>query len=156
MRIKSPTTRGWSLRYYLVFDHSRPVLRLPSTMHRKLLSGELSIAQLANTRVMLLEVFISLAKKGKILDTRGSVYSFGPDGRVDLTPSVEAVSLEIDRAVSRSTKVVDLSPSLRSRRWKTDRTWTPKASLLEQVRMDLSATRAARRLRSAAELLKSS
>jgi hypothetical protein len=155
--MKSPKPK-WSLRYYLYLERPYPLLlRLPNVMHRKILREEFAIPKLANTNVRLLEVFVSTTRKGKILDARPTAYKFGPDGRVDLRSSVEAVSLAIERATSHrpSSNVVDLGPSIRSKRWKNERTWIPSENILAQVQSDLNGS-GRRRVRTVIEFLKSS
>jgi hypothetical protein len=139
MTVRSSRQGRWSLRYYFVFDDGQELFRLPNTTHRKLLDHELAIPKLANQKVRLLEVFVSTVEKGKILDARGSVSTFGPDGKVILHIPAEAVANKLDLIQSRATdsKVIELEPTIRSRKWKAENTWKPSGSLLQRVQRDL-------------------
>jgi len=159
MSVRSSRQGRWSLRYYFVFDDERLLLRLPNTTHHKLLDEELAIPKLANQKVRLLEVFVSTVEKGKILDARGSICSFGPDGKVILHIPAEAVANELDRIQSRATdsKVIELEPTIRSRKWETDNTWKPSASLVQRVQSDLVGGGSRQgKVRTVAEFFKSS
>jgi hypothetical protein len=138
MTVRSSRQGRWSLRYYFVFDDGQ-LFRLPNTTHRKLLDEELAIPKLANQKVRLLEVFVSTVEKGKILDARGSIYSFGPDGKVTSQNPADAVANELDRIQSLRTgsQIIELAPTIRSRKWKAENTWKPSASLLQRVQSDL-------------------
>ena len=158
MTVRSSRQGKWSLRYYFVFD-DQELFRLPNTTHRKLLDHELAIPKLANQKVRLLEVFVSTVEKGKILDARGSISSFGPDGKVISHIPAEAVANELDRIQSRATdsKVIELEPTIRSRKWETENTWKPSASLLQRVQSDLVGGGSRQgKVRTVAELLKTS
>ncbi len=120
---------------------------------------EIAIPKLANQKVRLLEVFVSTVEKGKILDARGGIYSFGPDGKVTSHIHAEAVANELDRIQSRATdsKVIELGPTIRSRKWKAENTWKPSASLLQRVQSDLLGGGSRQgKVRTVAELLKTS
>ena len=101
MTIRSSRQGTWSLRYYFVFD-DQELFRLPNTTHRKLIDEELAIPKLANKKVRLLEVFVSTVEKGKILDARGSIYSFDPDGKITSHNHADVVANEFERIQSRA------------------------------------------------------
>jgi hypothetical protein len=152
----SRTTGGkWAIRYYLCLDNDM-LLRLPHSIHRKIVDGELKIPQFANLRVRLLEAFVSTVNKGKLLDARGSFYGFGPDGELQLQlhEAVEGVSLTLEKANSRNETVIDIGPSIRARNWAASQTWKPSPAILQKVRSDLNP--GGNKIPSIARLLKSS
>jgi hypothetical protein len=150
----APRRKGkWSLRYYICLNDD-VLMRLPHSIHRKIVDGELKIPQFANRRIRLLEAFVSTIDRGKLLDACGSVYDFGPNGELQLHDAVEGVSLTLDKANSRNATVIDIGPSIRARNWAARQTWKPSASILQKVRSDLSKD--ASKIPSIATLLMSS
>ena len=159
MTVRLSRQGRWSLRYYFVFDDGQELFRLPNTTHRKLLDHELAIPKLANQKVRLLEVFVSTVEKGKILDARGTFYSFDPDGKITPLDHAEVVANEFDRIQSLRTdsQVIELGPTIRSRKWKAENTWKPSASLLQRVQSSLLGGGSRQgKVRTVAELLKTS
>ena len=136
----------WSLRYYVCSD-DQITWRIPNTLHSDLVAGKLLLPQFASTKQKVLEVFVSRATGGPVLlEARGSIYSFDSDGRLDLHPTVEASANAVEGRRPRVYgNVIDIRPTVRSRRWHAEQTWKPLRRVLRLVQNDLDATRSSGR-----------
>lgn len=135
--------KNWSTRYYLCSASGAAAFRLPSTLHRALVARKIALREFANTKQKLLEVFIGKTEgEPVVLEARGSIYSFGSDGLLDLQAPVEVMANIVEGASSRraSHKVIDIGPAVRRRRWIAEQTWQPSRQLLSAIRNDLKGT----------------
>jgi hypothetical protein len=127
------------VKYFLCRDE-QVIGRLPNTLHKKLLAKTLALPELGASKQKILEIFIATNQgKKTLLDARGSIYSFDPDGFIDVRSTVEWLSriAEGHRASPVGEKVIDAGPVFRKRQWEAQETWKPSPKILRAISADL-------------------
>ena len=136
------------VRYYLCDDH-QVLWRISNRLISGLVSGELSLPEFAGTRQKGLEVFFSYsAKKLFRWEARGIIFPFLADGTLDLYPPLEAYAATLEGAHPRkiSANVIDISPTLRTKKWIIDQRWTPSREMMEAIEADIAPASSSRKI----------
>jgi hypothetical protein len=129
-----------SVRYY-VWSAEGPQ-RITERLHRELFKRVVAMPQFAGTKQRVLEVFVQrLTKAHYSISGRGIVYPFDANGFLDVKTLALEGSLEISRFRSPEAKIVDLSPSIRRRRFQEQYTWRPSKTMLDDVWHDIEPRR---------------
>lgn len=131
--------QAWSVRYYFC-EGDRLTWRIASVFHEELVAGKRRFADWAGTKQRVLEVYFRLTSQGPIIrDARGSYYPFDAAGKLDVHSAAEGISdlAEGTTPLRLPGNVVDISATLRHRRWAADQCWHPTAGLLKAVKADL-------------------
>jgi hypothetical protein len=113
---------------------------IPNSLHADLVAGKVAFPQFASTKQPVLEVFFSRAPGRPVLiDARGTLYTFTSDGKLDPSAFAEAAVSALEGSRSRRIQdhVIDITPTVRSRRWTSNQTWQPSSRMLRVVRADL-------------------
>jgi hypothetical protein len=144
------------VRYYIC-EGDRLRWRLPATLHRKILAGEVVVSEFAGTKQRVLEVFLNAVDKRKVPVLRGSIYCFNDEGTLDQNAAVELFPSvwEKERKPGGASKVVDAASIFRYRKWINENTWHPKAMFYHLVQHDLQMRGAKERVPSLAKLTRS-
>jgi hypothetical protein len=130
--------RRLSIRYYICTDEG-PV-RVPLHLFRGLVSGEARLPQLANSLQHVVEASIETDPKGgKRIRTRSTSTRFDAEGKVDLRQPAEivAVLLEGSQPKHVADNVLDIGPTIRSRRSERETSWRAPSSVLRLIRADI-------------------
>ena len=117
--------RNWSERYYLCSEDDQLAWRIPKRLHGDLVATKVAFPQFAGTKQRVLEVFFTRAPGGSVLiDARGTFYTFTSDGKFDPRPFVEAATSALEGSRPRRVQdhVIDITPTVRNRRWIGERT----------------------------------
>ena len=136
------------VRYYLCDDH-QVLWRISNRLINGLVSGELSLPEFAGTRQKVLEVFFSYsAKKHLLSKTRAIIYPFSADGTLDLYPPLEAYAATLEGAHPRkiAVNVIDIGPTIRSKKWSTVQRWTPSREMIEAIEADIAPASGSRKI----------
>ena len=132
--VRRPSRHRTVLLRYYICDEDKLRWRIPAGLHHKILAGELPIPAFAGTRQKVLEVFISPADRQKVLEVRGSIYSFQEDGSFDESAAVELMPSVWQQEIKKTPSgAIDASAKFQYRRWLNENTWTPKQSLRRSV-----------------------
>ena len=92
----------------------------------------------ADTRQKVMEVFIDPADRQKVLEIRGSIYSFLKDGSFDASAAVELMPSVWQKEIKKTRSgAIDATAKFQYRRWLNENTWTPKQALRDSVSEDL-------------------
>ena len=144
-RAETLVRRNWSERYYLCSEDDQLAWRIPKRLHGDLVATKVAFPQFAGTKQRVLEVFFTRAPGGSVLiDARGTFYTFTSDGKFDPRPFVEAATSALEGSRPRRVQdhVIDITPTVRNRRWIGEHTWQPSPRMLRAVRADLSSSAA--------------
>jgi hypothetical protein len=136
--VQGMSHRTWSVRYYFC-EADRPIWRISNVFHEELATGKRKVPDWAGTKQRLLEVYFRNTAQGPIIrDARGSYYRFGKRGELNVHSAVEAIS-DIAEGTTpiRMGNIIDISATLRQRRWIAEERWQPPPSLLKAVKADL-------------------
>jgi hypothetical protein len=132
-RQQSPS-RG-SVRYYLWSGDQ--LRRIPDRLHYDLLNGVVSLPEFAGTKQKIVEVFLrTLTSSAQTLTTRGIVYPFDDEGRLNLRPLVEDASKDIARP-SRIGNVIQFQQRANQKRVRDSYGWTPSKAVVAEIRADI-------------------
>ena len=136
------------MRYYLC-DDNHVLWRISNRLVSGLVSGELSLPEFAGTRQKGLEVFFSYsAKKLFRWKTRGIIFPFSADGTLDLNPALEASVATLEGAHPRkiAANVIDIGPTIRTKKWITERKWIPSREMIEAIEADIAPASGSRKI----------
>jgi hypothetical protein len=143
---QTTATSRISVRYYL-WSPEGPQ-RITERLHRELFERDVAMPQFAGTKQKVLEVFVQRpTKMHHSISARGVVYPFDADGFLNVKVLALEGSLEISRFRSAPANILDLSPSIKRRRFQEQYTWKPSKTMLDDVRNDIEPLRAKRRQR---------
>ena len=130
--------RRISLRHYLCTGAGP--FRLPSGAARKLAHRDIAIPQFANSVQRMVEVFVE-AKGSEIkgLEFRATHARFDEEGKADLHHAVEAMAVILDGAAPKKLdeNVLDISPTLRTRKRERETQWRISQSLKRAIEADI-------------------
>jgi hypothetical protein len=141
-------TKRTLVRYYFCDDH-QVLWRISNRLFSGLVSGELSLPRFAGKRQKGLEVFFSYsAKKLFRWETRAVIFPFSTDGTLDLNPALEtyAATLEGARPRKIAANVIDIGPTIRTKKWITEQRWTPSREMIEAIEADIAPTSGSRKI----------
>ena len=126
------------LRYYL-FDENGVLWRIPNELHTNLVRGKASIPRFAETNQKVLEAFLAKTRsRFSVMRARGTIYKFSAQGTLDLQPYAEAfVTLLEGSQRQKHSKVLDIVPRIRSRKWIKDQKWDPPRRLILAIENSL-------------------
>ena len=132
-------------RYYLFAEGK--LWKIPAKLHTALVKAELKLPKFASSQQKILEVEISKIPTVRVIDMRGTVYSFDSAGRLELSAQAEAAGLEIQGSTPvKTTGVVDIGPLLRDRHWQRTRTWAPTDVIKTLVKTNIESHEASSRI----------
>jgi hypothetical protein len=136
----------FSVRYYLW--SAEGLQRITRRLHSDLFDRSVTLPQYAGTKQKIVEVFIQrLTSMDYSISARGVVYPFDAKGFLDIKALALEGSREISRFRSAETNILDLSPSLKRRRFQEQYTWKPSKTMLDDVWSDIEPARAKKRPR---------
>lgn len=134
------------VRYYLCSKEG--LQRITQRLHRSLVEGDIALPQFAGTKQKILEVLVKpVTSTSFSLTARGVLYPFDERGFLDVSSLAREGSPEISRFRSAKTNVVDLTPSLKKRRYQETYTWKPSKGMIDRVWEDVEPNRGRKRLR---------
>jgi hypothetical protein len=123
-------------RYYLFAEGE--LWKIPDRLHQALIRGEATLPQYSSSGQKILEVEISKAPRVRVMNIRGTVYSFDNAGVLDLSVHAEAASLGLESTVPvKISGVVDIKPLLRKRYWQRTRVWAPTDAVKALIKNDI-------------------
>ena len=132
---------GIATRFYLFLDDGS-IRRVPQRIAYEMPFGRDAIPEFADTRQRALDVLVESdnGRPARILDARGSYWTFDTEGRIsDDLITLVGERMKAHDAVQRAkrTKVTDLRPEIKLRELRAKHEWTPTAEDLDRITADL-------------------
>jgi hypothetical protein len=128
-------------RHYL-FEESGVIKRVPRRVCDALTFGEDAIPEYAGTKQRVAQVVVENedGKPVRILDARGSYWTFDKEGRIDqalMESAGQAMEFAFRAPTNTRGKVVDLRPEIKRKQWQDATRWDLTAEDLERIAADL-------------------
>lgn len=115
-------------------------MRIPLRLYRELVSGNGAIAKFAGTVQRIAELLITVGPgEARQIKIRATAAHFNKEGRMDLSHAAEAVALAIEGTKPKSVgrNVLDIGPTLRSRKAKAQTVWRIPPTTVKMIRGDI-------------------